>query len=419
MTIKEIKTVCFVGAGTMGCFNSLLAGMAGYEAVVWDSDAEALARLPDRQRDMGALLAERGFYSPSQLEAGLSRIHPVSDPEEAAGRADLLSESVYERLDLKREVHGWFDTLCPPRTIMTTNTSNLLVSEIESTVQRGDRFAALHAHLFSGLFDIAGGPRTSRETLDILTRYVRSLGGVPLIIRKEHAGYLYNAMFGAFLTRAMVLAADGLAATEDIDRAWMAGANTQAGPFAMMDFIGLNVVMDGVTASLADPAKAEGAGKIVALLRPLVEHGDLGVKTGKGFYTYPDPAFFRPDFLAGKGPEAHLYDALFSVLATNGLLLVIDGYTTTHDVDRAWMIAQHAGIGPFGMIDRMGLDTFVNLLDNPYGTDRYPADNIRKLRDFLGGYIGRGDLGIKTGRGFYDYPDPAYEKPEFLSGMNA
>jgi enoyl-CoA hydratase / 3-hydroxyacyl-CoA dehydrogenase len=419
VTIAEIKTVCFVGAGTMGCFNSLLACVAGYEAVVWDSSEEALARMPARQMEMAAYLTDKGFFAPGGIAEGLSRIRLVRDPGQAAAIADLLSESVFERQDLKRQVHERFDALCPPRTIMTTNTSSFSVSAIESAVGRGDRFAALHSHLGSGLFDIVGGMRTSRETIDILTRYVRSLGGIPLILRKERPGYLYNTMFGPILGRALALLVEGRANLQDIDRAWMTGRNAEAGPFAMMDAVGLNVVLDGATENLSDPAKAEGSRKIVELIGPMVERGDMGVKAGRGFYAYPDPEFAKTDFLAGKAFQESLYEALFSSLAVNALLLVIDEYATVHDVDRAWMAAQHAALGPLGMLDLKGLDIFAALLSDPDITGPLPPADKERIQGFLGAYLERGHLGVKTGRGFYEYPSPAFEKQGFISGFRA
>jgi len=416
VTIEEIKTVCFVGGGTMGCFNALLSGIAGYEALVWDHAPETLTGLPGRLKEFGDYFLQKGLFNADQLAGGLSRIHPVDDPQRASAHADLLSESVFERLDLKRQIHERFDRLCPAHTIMTTNTSGLPVSLIEDAVGRGDRFAALHSHLGSGLFDIVGGPRTSKKTIDILYRYVRSLGGIPLILRKERPGYLYNTMFGPILGRALMLLIEGRADVPDIDRAWMMGKGAEAGPFAMMDFIGLNVILDGSTEHLSDPARAEHARKVIQLLSPMAAEGKLGVKTGKGFYTYPDPAFAQPGFLAGKAFREPLYDALFSGLAVTALLLVIDGYATVHDVDRAWMAAQHDEMGPLGMLDQKGLDVFAAQLDDPDILGPVLPEDKQRVKAFLETYMDKGHLGVKTGHGFYVYPDPAYKAPGFLFG---
>ena len=416
MTIKEIKTVGFVGGGTMGCFNSLMAGIAGYEALIWDRSPEVRAGLPARLMELGELLVMRDFLKRVPLSDGLTRIAVVNDPVQVSAGADLLSESVFEQLDLKRQVHEEFDRLCPDRTIMTTNTSGLPLSAIESAVMRGDRFAALHSHLGSVLFDIVRGPRTSAQTVGILTRYVRSLDGVPLVLRKEKPGYLYNSMFGPILGAALMMLIEGGTAMEEIDRAWMTGQGAGIGPFGMMDAIGLNVILDGAMSNLSDPFKAEGSRKTIQLIRPMVERGDLGMKTGRGFYRYPDPAFAQPGFFAGcVFPEA-LYDTLLTALAVNALLLVLDGYATVHDVDRAWMIAQHAEMGPLAMLDAKGLDGFADFFNTLPIINLPVQEDRQRIRDFLHSYIDQGCLGVKSGRGFYCYPDPAYKRAGFLFG---
>jgi len=416
MTIEEIKTVCFVGAGTMGCFNSLVAALAGYDAVVWDASTDALQQAPQRLREMGDYFVILGHSTPAQIDEALSRLRFINDPQEAAAHADLLSESVFEQLELKRQVHQQFERLCPPHTIMTTNTSMLLVSGIESAVKRGERFAALHAHLFSELFDIVGGPRTAPATIDTLVRYVRSLGGIPIVLRRERPGYLYNALLGALLYRAMLLVIDGQAGLQDVDRAWMQGFNAEAGPFGMMDAVGLNIIFDSAAENASDPVKAEASRKIVRFVQPFMERGELGVKAGKGFYTYPDPAFARQDFMAGGGPLDHLIDILFLTITANALLPVIDGDASHQDVDRAWMAALHMELGPFGMIDRKGIDAFLYLLENRGQGALFVPEEMQKIQSFLRPYFVQGDLGVKTGRGFYTYPDPAFAQPGFLAG---
>lgn len=129
----------------------------------------------------------------------MNRITRTTDPEETARGIDLFSESVLEQLELKRETHGKFDQLLPAYAIMTTNTSTLLLSDIESAVKRGDKFAAMHFHQPSLLVDIVAGPRTSSITIDIVKRFVKSQGQVYVVLKKERGGYLHNAMFGSLL----------------------------------------------------------------------------------------------------------------------------------------------------------------------------------------------------------------------------
>ena len=299
MPIDGVKKVCVVGAGTMGSRISLQCAVHGYETVVYDVSKEALQRAPARQKEMAERMVTLQGLSPGEVDASLARITFTLDPEKAAANADLLSESVFEVVELKRKVHAQFDQLCPAHTILTTNTSSLLVSDIEDAVHRGDKFAAMHFHGIASLVDIMGGPRTSPETVDILKRFARSLGEVPMVMKKEKGGYLYNTLLGGLLRAAWELVVGGYAEPKEVDRAYMLVTKNPVGPFGMMDAIGLNVIADagGATRAQVEEFTPQQSGEF---LRPYIEKGELGIKTGKGFYKYPNPAYQQPDFLTGK-----------------------------------------------------------------------------------------------------------------------
>jgi 3-hydroxybutyryl-CoA dehydrogenase len=336
-----------------------------------------------------------------------------TDPAEALKHADLVSESVFERLDLKRQTHARFETLCRPDAIITTNTSTLLLSDIASAVKDGTRFAAMHYHQPSVLVDLVAGPTTSERTMEILKRYVKSCGMTYVVLKKEKGGYLHNNMFSALLFSGMALAAMGLD-FKDIDRSWMINQNTGVGPFGMLDHVGLNVPLDIMEdeANTSGPQVEKHA--LIRLLREHIDKGDLGTKTGRGFYSYPDPEFMRPEFL-GEGkenPDASRF--MLTVVLGSAVSLVAGGYGTVQDVDLSWMLTHSPEIGPFGMIDEKGIDIMmaeleaIPILDESKEQER--ADSIA----FLKSYVDRGDFGVKTGKGFYTYPDPDFSRSEFL-----
>ncbi len=302
MTIDEVKKVCILGAGTMGIDISLTCAGRGYAAAVYEVSEEALRRAPTRQKERLATLVSVGAISQSeegQMEAGLLRISFTADAEKAAENADLLIEAVPEDVPLKRKVHAQFEKLLPPHAIMATNTSTLLVSDIEDAVTRGDRFAALHFHgVPAALVDIMRGPRTSDETVDALKRFTRSLGKVPMVMKKERRGYVHNTLLVGLLRAAWSLVLGGYADVQDVDRAYMLVTGLPYGPFGMMDGIGLDIVMQ-IAGSAGDTGDEFTPQQVLDYLRPYMERGELGAKTGKGFYTYPNPAFQQPDFLAG------------------------------------------------------------------------------------------------------------------------
>jgi enoyl-CoA hydratase/3-hydroxyacyl-CoA dehydrogenase len=408
----------------MGCYNSLISSMAGYDVVLYDISEEVLERVQERHREWGAFMIEQGTIDRGKLEAGLSRVSMTTDPVEAAQHSDLLSESVFERLELKRQVHRQFDALLSPHAIMTTNTSTLLLSDIESAVHRGEKFAAMHFHQPSPLVDIVAGPRTSPETIDTVKRFVQSQGQTYILLKRERAGYLHNAMYSSLLGTAMLLVVVGGADLQDVDRAWMINQNSEVGPFGMMDFVGLNIVMDAIEGTIERNDEMMGGAKLVGdLLRPYLERGDLGVKTGRGFYTYPEPAFQKPDFITGKEENRELSRALLNSVVSIALTLVIEGYADMEDVDRSWMLTHNPDLGPFGMMDKKGLDVVLHELEDRarmiellLGSSEIVTETTKMTTDFLRPYIERGELGVNTGKGFYTYPDPAYKKPGFLTG---
>jgi 3-hydroxybutyryl-CoA dehydrogenase len=411
--IDGIRTVCFVGAGTMGCFNALVAAISGYRAVLYDKDPESLERAPRVQQEMAAFLVGSAYCLPGELAEAFARITRTDDLAAATAQADLVSESVFEDLALKREVHAELDRLCPPHAILTTNTSALLVSEIEDAVQRGDRFAALHSHLGAPLVDIVAGPRTSDGTIDLLQEYVHSLKGLPLVLKREHRGYVFNAMIGPLLTTAMVLVIEGLATREAVDRAWMARRQAPMGPFGMMDLFGINVVLDGWRGQKGAAPGLQP--KIIDFLSPWVERGALGMKSGQGFYSYPDPAYAAPEFLAEEGDDTIPHLAMTLALLQNAVLLAAQEVAEPAEIDRAWMSATTLAEGPFGILDQMGIDHFLGLSEQQPSS--LSAGDLAAVRRYLQDFVERGALGENSGAGFYRYPDPAYRADGFAEGL--
>lgn len=298
MAINEIKKVCFVGAGMMGCWNSLITAASGYEAVVYDVSRNVIESAPDRQKKQLKIASRMGVIDAAAAEAGLDRIKFILDPEEATDNADLLSESTPEILELKRDIFKQFDSICPSKTIFTTNTSSLLVSEIEDAVKRRERFAALHFHFYGKLVDIVAGPKTDKDIIDILRRFSLSIDQTPVIHTAEKDGYLWNTLLINTHKTAILLVADGYGTVENVDRSVMAAGYNSTGPFIQLDTVGLDLARDIFMAKYKRNGDKEFK-RAVDFLDTYIARGELGMKSGKGFYTYPNPSWQQPDFLRG------------------------------------------------------------------------------------------------------------------------
>lgn len=357
----------------MGCANSLVAAVSGYDVVIYDVSKDSLAQVVEKHKEMGAYLVGSGYCSVEQLEASAGRISCEQDLHIAVENADLVSESVIEDLRIKREVHAELDKLCPAKTILTTNTSGFLVSDIDDVVGRGDRFAALHSHYGSPLIDIVGGPRTSNSTVDVLQRYVLSLNCVPLVLHKENRGYVLNALLGPVLTIALILVVEGIASKEEVDAAWMKHRRTPMGPFGMMDLFGLNVVYDGWQHRDSDPQAGALIPKVTALLELHLNKGELGSKSGKGFYSYPDPAFEEAGFLDNESVASIPHLSMTTTLISNAILLASNDIASPEEIDRAWTVGMTLDTGPFAILEEMGFPAFRQLLASDANTAS-PAD---------------------------------------------
>ena len=301
MQITDIKNVLIVGGGTMGLQIAFQCAAHGYKVTIYEVASEALASAPRRLAEYASQLTAGGHLGQDAASAALAGMIYTADAQQAAVEADLLSESIPEDPALKAEVFARFNQLCPARTIFTTNTSSLVPSLFAEATGRPDRFAALHFHQpvwVSNVADVMPHPGTSSQVVTLLRDFARSINQIPLVLSKENYGYVFNHMYSSLNSAAITLAANAVASIEDIDRSWMAIMKMGIGPLGMLDVVGLdtvwhiteywaNVTQDPQTRKNADFLKQE-----------YVDKGWLGVKSGRGFYTYPGPAYQARDFLS-------------------------------------------------------------------------------------------------------------------------
>lgn len=297
MNEEPIRRVLVVGAGTMGGQIALQCAMHGFEVALYDVSAAALERGMRAIGRMAQHLATEGRLADDTLD----KISPVTDLATAAAVADLVSESVPEDPALKGRVFAELNALCPPRTIFTTNTSTLLPSMFAEASGRPGRLVALHFHLpvwDANVADVMAHPGTDPQVVEAVVAFARRIGQIPIVSGRESSGYVFNAMLSALNDAALALAASGVAAVADVDRAWMGIMKMPVGPFGIMDAVGLDTVwkiIDYWAGVRDDPRLRANA----AFVKGYLDQGRLGRKSGGGFYDYPDPAYGRPGFLEG------------------------------------------------------------------------------------------------------------------------
>ena len=293
-----IRSVCVVGAGFMGAQISLHSAAHGSDVSLYDISEDALERASESHAREMAERLRAGQIDEGEMAAILARIHRSTDLGKAVVRADLVIEATPERLELKRTVFAELDRLCPAHTIVASNSSSIRISAIEDVTQRRDRVVNLHFYAIvwqRPMVDIMGGTQTSDETLARVRQFAIGLGVTPLMVRKESTGFVFNRVWRAVKRECLHLVDDGVASHEDVDRAWVIFTGMPMGPFAFMDLIGLEVIRDIEMVYYDESGDPRDAPPKILLDK--IERGELGVKTGHGFYRYPHPAFEDPEWI--------------------------------------------------------------------------------------------------------------------------
>jgi len=291
MEIEDVRRVLIVGAGIMGRQIGLQCAMHGYNVTLYDISLDALEAATAQIEAYATHLVAWGRLTQQEADAALARITTTNHADEAAAEADLLSESVPEDAELKGRVFAQFNKLCPSHAIFTTNTSHLAPSILADKTGRPAQFAALHFHQHvweANVVDIAPHPGTSNDTVELLRAFAERIGQIPIVLSKESPGYVFNAMLNALIGAALTLAANGIASVEDIDRAWTGVTKMLIGPFVMLDVVGLDLAWQirDCLAKIGDDPQLQSHADF---LRQYVDKGWLGVKSGRGFYSYASP----------------------------------------------------------------------------------------------------------------------------------
>ena len=321
-----MQVVGVVGAGTMGSGIAQVAATAGCRVLLYDVSAQQLERAREQIARFLRRAAERGRMDAGEAEAALARIAPVHSLDDLAP-SDVVIEAVPERLDLKREILAHLGRVCPPGTILTTNTSSLSVTALGAASGRPDRFAGMHffnpAPLMP-LVEVIVGDGTSPETAQAVEDLARRFGKTP-VRAQDTPGFIVNRVARPFYGEALRILGEGLADVATVD-GLVRSAGFRMGPFELMDLIGIDVNF-AVTCSVYDAYFQEPRYRPHPIQRRLVEAGALGRKAGRGFYIYHEdaeprpavgPATWRPPrppvperparlFVLGRGPAADAF----------------------------------------------------------------------------------------------------------------
>lgn len=297
--MSEIGTVAVIGAGTMGAQIASLTALSGRQVRLWDAfDPALIAGMQRAEQEILPNLCASRALPLEEAGSAFGRLTATGTLAEALNGAELVIEAVREELGAKRTLFAELSRLTPA--ILSTNSSSIPSSLIAPAVTNPERL--LNTHFFApiwvrSMLELMSCGVTSPEVMQRAYDFGTSLGLVTALVHGESKGFIINRIWRAVKRESLRVVDDGVASPEDVDRLWMMFFQTQYAPFGIMDMVGLDVVSDIETSYqlvTLDPTDTPSA-----TLARMIAAGELGEKTGKGFYQHPYPTYLEPDFLKG------------------------------------------------------------------------------------------------------------------------
>ncbi|MFI0775187.1 3-hydroxyacyl-CoA dehydrogenase family protein [Streptomyces sp. NPDC021212] len=280
------KKLAVIGAGLMGSGIAQVSAQAGWDVVLRDVTDEALRRGTDGIRASYEKFVSKGKLDAAEAEQALARITTTTDLD-AAADADVVVEAVFERIDVKREIFRTLDGLVKDDTVLASNTSAIPITKIAAATERPERVVG--THFFSPvpmmqLCELVRGYKTSDETLAAAREFAEGVGKTCIVVNRDVAGFVTTRLISALVVEAAKLYESGVATAEDIDIACKLGFGHAMGPLATADLTGVDILLhatDNIYTESQDEKFAPPE-----IMRRMVDAGDIGRKSGGGFYRY-------------------------------------------------------------------------------------------------------------------------------------
>lgn len=297
MDIETVKNVTIVGVGTQGAQIVFRSAIYGKYVTAYDISDEMLNKTDEKIKAWLGMYVKSGRLSDKDAKKSYERIKYSANLRESLENADLAIEVVSERLELKQKVWEEIDELAPEKTLLTSNSSSLKGTSIGKNVKRKDKTFNINfmTPVEDDLVEVMWNANTTEETKKAAMGYLNSLKLVPIVTKKEIKGFSHNRVWRAIKKETLKLWDQDYCDFEDLDRAFILEFGTKFGPFGLMDIVGLDVIRD-IEISYYNESN-DNSDKPPKKLLDKIAKGELGVKSGKGFYDYPNPKYTQPNWL--------------------------------------------------------------------------------------------------------------------------
>ena len=402
--MMNINKVAVFGAGAMGAGIAHALAMASTPVFLLDVNQQLVEKGLERIRARCASDVKRGKLSDDDMTRVLGLVEGAVD-QWVVKDVDLAIEAVIEDRDIKGKLFGALTGICGPETIFATNTSTLSVTDLASLSGRPERFTGLHffnpVHVMR-LVEIVPGFRTDKEIISEMTALVKSMKKFPAVVQ-DCPGFLVNRIQLAYMNEAMLFVQRGVS-PELID-AEAKKVGFPMGPMELVDMLGIDV--DCHVWPIMHKAYAERF-PVPILSQKLCDAGRLGLKTGKGIYSEGKiddefSAIVKSIAPSGKALPFSI-ESLVLRQVNEAVYCLQEGVASAEEIDRAMVLGtgfpNHEGIGgPLHWADEKGLDWVLSTLEEleDSGGERFWPHHLLKT------YVAAGNLGRKTGKGFFEY----------------
>ncbi len=393
MTLDDIDRVAVIGAGNMGHGITEVVAMAGYDVTMRDIRTDLVeSGYGDIEWSLEKL-AEKGLIDESPGDV-LARIETTTELETAVDEADLVIEAAPEELALKRELFSELESYTDRRTILASNTSSIPITDIAAATERPGRVVGTHFFnppVKMDLVEVVYEEETTDDTAETAFEFVESLGKTPIYVRKDVRGFVVNSVLGPFGDEAAWMVSEGDAEIREADATMVHERGYPMGPFELSDLTGIDIGYH---------VRTEAGRPVPPVIESKVEAGDLGRKTGAGFYTYEGGD--GPDYAPEDASDSFDWLRIEARIINEASKLIGNDVATAEAIDTGLLLGAGFPEGPCRRGDELGLVSVLEKLDSLYeatGADRYEAaDHLRELVD-------SGRTGEEAGEGFYTYDD--------------
>ena len=376
MKAEDVKKIAVIGAGDMGHGITAAFLMGGFAVAMRDIEQEYVDRGVAGIKRSFDRFKSRGKLSEEACADALARLSTTVDLAEAVKEADFVIEAIPEKLELKQSVFADLDKHAPEKAILATNTSNISVTDIASATKRADRVIGYHFFnpaVLMKLVEVIRGDQSSDESIQLGYDLAKKIGKVPVVVQKDSAGFIYNRVNEPTLLLLSKILEAGSPTPEEFDAAFK--PIMPMAPFELMDYVGIDIAVHGLN-YFAEVVSEEY--KPSPALEAYLESGNLGKKTGKGFYDWSEG---RPQIDLSKATTEYDPNHLVALQLNEATKLLEEGVAEdAAQIDLAMASGGGAPVGPFALGEGIGYSVLLEKLEEIH--KKFPLDIFKATKTF-------------------------------------